>query len=111
MTPFDAVLPRGDTEIASEPALKTPAGADPASSKPLKKRRSFILEKRRQKSATKVKLKPSDAMLIIGFDAEWVTEALDRHDDDDDVDGDIGDRSIPGQTPHNRILSYQYACS
>src|SRR5438067_1959057 len=58
-----------------------------------------------QQSETKL----ADAMLIIGFDAEWVIESADDPDDDDG-DGDNSDRPLPGQTPRNRILSYQYAC-
>jgi hypothetical protein len=63
-----------------------------------------------------VKPKLADATLIIGFDAEWVTEATDicnddDYDDDDDGGGDaVDDRPTPAQSPQNRILSYQYAC-
>jgi hypothetical protein len=65
----------------------------------------------RQKSHSKVKPKPADTALIIGFDAEWVTEAADPDDDDDDSGDDVDDdRPIPSEIPHNRILSYQYAC-
>jgi hypothetical protein len=108
MTGLDAALAFGDLEIASETALDSPPSADFLSSKPLKKRRSFTSKVRRQKSAAKVKPKPLDATLIIAFDAEWVTEAADLPNDDNDGDGD--DRPNPEQIPHNLILSYQYAC-
>ena len=52
-----------------------------------------------------MKPKPADAALIIGFDVEWVTEAAELADDDGE-----GKTDDPRQSPHNRILSYQYAC-
>ena len=80
--------------------------ADLSLPKLLKERRSFTLETMRRKSADRVKPKPA-AMLIIGFDAEWVTEDPDLAVDDD---GDEDDPVIVEQIPRNRILSYQYAC-
>jgi hypothetical protein len=65
-------------------------------------------------STAKLKPKTADPILIIGFDAEWVTEPPDPLDDDDTEDGDTDarddERLTPDQIPHNRILSYQYAC-
>jgi hypothetical protein len=96
--------------VALEPALKTSISAHLPSSKPLKQRRSFTSKAKKQKSSAKAKPKPVDAMLIIGFDAEWVTKVADRPDDDEDDDGDCDTRPSPEQILHNRILSYQYAC-
>jgi hypothetical protein len=59
-----------------------------------------------------VKPRPANATLIIGFDAEWVTETADPPNDDGDDGGDgaADHRPMPSQIPHNHILSYQYAC-
>jgi hypothetical protein len=52
--------------------------------------------------------------LIIGFDGEWVTEAPELPDEGETIeDGETNgrdDRLSPDQIPHNRVLSYQYAC-
>src|SRR6516165_937362 len=96
--------------VAPEPALTTSISADLLSSKHLKQRRSFTSKAKKQKSSAKVKPNPADAMLIVGFDSEWVTEANLPNDDDGDGDGMPDERSGPEQVPHNRILSYQYAC-
>ena len=68
-----------------------------------------------QNRAAKLKLETPNSILIIGFDAEWVTEAADPPEDDDGVeDGDPNDaayeRLLPNKIPRNRVLSYQYAC-
>src|SRR4051812_2776731 len=106
MTPSAVALLVGDTEPAQEPALKIPVSADLSLLKPLKKPRSFSSQTGTQKPVAKMKPNPADALLIIGFDAEWVTEAPDLPDDD----GKEDDRPVPEQIPRNRILSYQYAC-
>ena len=68
-----------------------------------------------QNRAAKLKLETPNSILIIGFDAEWVTEAAEPPEDDDGPDNGHADdgayeRLTPEQIPHNRILSYQYAC-
>jgi hypothetical protein len=111
MTALDTALVL-EPEIAQKPktALKPSAGAGLSSCKVLKQRRSFTSETRAQRSAAKVKPKPADSILIIGFDAEWVTEAADLPKDDDDEGDGPDERPTPLQIPHNRVLSYQYAC-
>src|SRR5262245_15900338 len=103
MTALDVALARAYAEITSEPALRTPPSADLVSSRSREKLKSFTSQARRQKSAAKVKPKPADAMLIIGFDTEWVTETADLPDDNDD--GDCNNEAdgwiTPEQIPHN----------
>ncbi len=61
-----------------------------------------------------MKLETAKPILIVGFDAEWVTEAPDPLEDDDgagaESDSGADDRLAPDQIPRNCILSYQYAC-
>ena len=83
MTPSAAALLVRDTEPAQEPALKIPVSADFSLTKPLRKPRSFSSRPGTQKPVAKVKPNPADATLIIGFDAEWVTEADDPPDKDE----------------------------
>jgi hypothetical protein len=79
------------------------------------RRESFTSSAAKPNPDTNAKLEPGKPVLIIGFDAEWVAETLDTTDDEDvvenpDPDGNADTRLAPDEIPHNRILSYQYAC-
>ena len=84
--------------------------ANSPSAKSLKQQGSFTSNEKKRKSSAEVKPDPADAMLIIGFDAEWVTEVTNHPDADVDGDCDCDARPSLEQIPRNRILSYQYAC-
>jgi hypothetical protein len=76
----------------------------------------FTSPTNRRSRRQQVKLEPHeeiDPPLIIGFDAEWVTEPPEIDDwdaDDPDADDACDGRLIPAELPRNRVLSYQYAC-
>jgi hypothetical protein len=78
-----------------KPAPKTRGSADFPSTKILKSNPGFTSTEEKRKSTKKVKLRITEETVIIGFDTEWVVEE---------------DISMPSEIPHNRILSYQYAC-
>ena len=56
-----------------------------------------------------MKPNPADAALIIGFDAEWVTEPTDLPMMMTAMAGSMTS-TIPAQIPHNLILSCKYGC-
>jgi hypothetical protein len=78
-------------------------------------RKSFTSAQTKRTPRTKLKSLSENPILIIGFDAEWVSEPPEPPDEegnafDDSADGDDCEPLPPDQVPHNRILSYQYAC-
>jgi hypothetical protein len=101
-----------DASTTLEPAPSVSLGTNLPVHQALISAKSFTSAQTKQRSRAKLKFRSENPILIIGFDAEWVTEPPEPPDEEgDELEGDgDNDRILPDQIPRNRILSYQYAC-